>query len=60
MPVMETGRDEFRVAQQLSATAVAAFPELAVRTRTPAPCCSGTSGTMRSSTASCRGCSCSG
>jgi hypothetical protein len=28
MTVMESGRYEFRVAQQLSATAVAAFPEL--------------------------------
>ncbi len=30
MPVMETGRYEFRVAQRLSATAVATFPELSV------------------------------
>ncbi len=30
MTALETGRYEFRVAQRLSATAVAAFPELAV------------------------------
>jgi hypothetical protein len=30
MTVMETGRYEFRIAQRLSATAVAAFPELSV------------------------------
>ena len=30
MTVMETARYEFRVAQRLSATAVAAFPELSV------------------------------
>jgi hypothetical protein len=30
MTVLETGRYEFRVAQRLSATAVATFPELSV------------------------------
>jgi hypothetical protein len=30
MTVLETGRYEFRVAQRMSSTAVAAFPELSV------------------------------